>query len=197
MKNQSRPTNTSSNSRPIATLALGLMLVPTAAVAQQRPAELDSYRGVTIAQALDAHAPSAMQAQSNPDAGATSAHSVSSIEVVVMAGSHGNGGIAPALRAYTQLTRPPFTAFSQIDLVSRAQLAFNEQTPASIAIPNNGTIRMTVGPTVRSRRVSVVVTLTLGGRTHQSQYSVLPGEPFFLVHSTGADSALIVRFVPR
>jgi hypothetical protein len=152
------------------------MLVPTAAVAQQRPAELDSYRGVTIAQALDAHASSATQAQSNPDAGATSAHSVSSIEVVVMAGSHGNGGIAPALRA---------------------QLAFNEQTPASIAIPNNGTIRITVGHTVRSRRVSVVVTLTLGGRTHQSQYSVLPGEPFFLVHSTGADSALIVRFVPR
>ena len=97
----------------------------------------------------------------------------------------------------TQLTRAPFTAFSQTEQVSRAQLALSEQTPATIAIPNNGMIRVSLSPTPRGRRVSVVVAITLGGRTHQSQYSVVAGDPFFLVHSTGVDSALIVRFVPR
>jgi hypothetical protein len=195
MKNRSRLTKPSSLSRHIAVLALALS--PTTAAAQRHPHERPMNRAPTIAQALDVRAQGATQAQSGPDAGATSAPAVSSVEVVVMAGSHGNGGIAAALRGFTQLTRPPFTAFSQIDLVSRAQLALNEQTAASVAIPNNGTIRITVGPAVRSRRVSVVVTITLGGRTHQSQYSVIPGDPFFLVHSTGVDSALIVRFVPR
>ena len=184
-----------------AAVATSAALFPTGALAQHRAHDRHGGRAPTIAQALQvqhgASAPDAVPAQTNPDAGTPSAVSVSSIEVIVMAGSHGAGGIAAALRGFAQLTRPPFTAFSQIDLVSRAQLALNEQTPASVAIPNNGTIRVSVGPAVRSRRVSVVVTITLGGRTHQTQYSVIPGDPFFLVHSTGVDSALIVRFVPR
>lgn len=131
------------------------------------------------------------------DAGApVAAVSVSSVEAVVMSGSHGPGGIARELRVYPQLARPPFSAFSQIDLVSQRQLALSESTPATLAIPNNGTIRVVLGAS-RGRRSSVIVTITLGGRTHQSQYSVVPGDPFFLVHSTGVDSALIVRFVPR
>ncbi|MBL8682245.1 MAG: hypothetical protein JNK05_23965 [Myxococcales bacterium] len=132
------------------------------------------------------------------DAGAAAAATatISSVDVVVMAGSHGAGGIARELRAYPQLARPPFSAFSQIDLVSQRQLALTEATPATLPIPNNGTIRVAVGAS-RGRRSSVIVTITLGGRTHQSQYSVVPGDPFFLVHSTGVDSALIVRFVPR
>ena len=146
-----------------------------------------------------AQARSTVPAQVAPDAGvaAPSSAAVSSIEVVVMAGSHGPGGIAAPLRAYTQLARPPFSAFSQIDQVSRAQLALSDQSPATVAIPNNGTLRIALASAARGRRVSIAVTITLGGRTHQSQYSVAPGEPFFLVHSTGVDSALIVRFVPR
>lgn len=136
-------------------------------------------------------------AQGRPalDAGATVA-AINAIEVVVMAGSHGAGGIAPALRSYPQLSRPPFSAFSQIDLVSRAQLSLSEQAPAVVAIPNGGSIRVSLAGGARGRRASVAVTITLGGRTHQTQYSVVPGDPFFLVHSTGVDSALIVRFVP-
>lgn len=197
MKTRFRPTKPSSITRHIAALALAL--TPAMAIGQHRARERGQmHRGPTIAQALQLQTSNgATAAQSNPDAGSASAAAVSSVEVVVMAGSHGSGGIAASLRGYTQLTRPPFTAFSQIDQVSRAQLPLNEQTPASIAIPNNGTIRVSVGTGVRSRRVSVVVTITLGGRTHQSQYSVIPGDPFFLVHSTGVDSALIVRFVPR
>jgi hypothetical protein len=197
MNNRSRPTKTSSFSQHTAAIAIAIALAPATAIAQRRAHEPHMHRGPTIAQALDVYAQGATPAQSSPDAGAASVTAVSSIDVVVMVGSHGNGGIAPALRGFTQLTRPPFTAFSQIDQVSRAQLPLNEQTAASVAIPNNGTIRITVGPAVRSRRVSVVVTITLGGRTHQTQYSVIPGDPFFLVHSTGVDSALIVRFVPR
>jgi|LNFM01.1.fsa_nt_gb hypothetical protein len=134
---------------------------------------------------------------SAPDAGAPRASTgISSIEVVVMAGSHGAGGIAQELRGYSQLSRPPFSAFSQIELVSQRQLPLGEQTPGTIAIPNDGTIRVSLGA-ARGRRSSVLVTITLGGRTHQSQYSVVAGDPFFLVHSTGVDSALIVRFVAR
>lgn len=157
----------------------------------------------SIVASASAHAQvrSTVPAQIAPDAGAPapggSAPTVSSIEVVVMAGSHGPGGIAAPLRAYTQLARPPFSAFSQIDQVSRAQLALGDQSPATVAIPNNGSLRIAVASAARGRRVSIAVTITLGGRTHQSQYSVVPGEPFFLVHSTGVDSALIVRFVPR
>lgn len=158
---------------------------------------------VTLVASSTAHAQarSTVPAQVAPDAGvaapSSAAPAVSSIEVVVMAGSHGPGGIAPSLRAYTQLARPPFSAFSQIDQVSRAQLALSDQSPATVAIPNNGTLRIALASAARGRRVSIAVTITLGGRTHQSQYSVAPGEPFFLVHSTGVDSALIVRFVPR
>jgi hypothetical protein len=156
----------------------------------------------TLAQArgrrnVPEHANPPALAQAAPDAGVTAAASVSVIEVVVMAGSHGAGGIAPAIRAFPQLARPPFSAFSQIDLVSRATPQLSEQTPAVVAIPNNGTIRVSLGPAARARRVSVIVTITLGGRTHQTQYSAVPGDPFFLVHSTGVDSALILRFVPR
>ena len=151
--------------------------------------------------AAHAQARSTVPAQAAHDAGVVApsqvAPAVSAIEVVVMAGSHGPGGIAAPLRAYTQLARPPFSAFSQIDQVSRAQLALSDQSPATVAIPNNGALRIALASAGRGRRVSIAVTITLGGRTHQSQYSVAPGEPFFLVHSTGVDSALIVRFVPR
>ena len=77
-----------------------------------------------------------------------------------------------------------------------ARYTLGEQTPGNFAIPNGGTVRVSLGGS-RGRRSSVLVTITLGGRTHQSQYSVVAGDPFFLVHSTGVDSALIVRFVAR
>jgi hypothetical protein len=167
-----------------ATLCAAMLVQPAAGFAQRRsnaPQPQQSHSG-------DAGA---------PESGGPAASTISSIEVVVMAGSHGAGGIAAALRGFTQLARPPFTAFSQIELVSRAQLALSEATPAAVAIPNNGTIRVSLGAPTRGRRVSVAVSITLGGRTHQTQYSVVPGDPFFLVHSTGVDSALILRFVPR
>jgi hypothetical protein len=165
-----------------ATLCAAMLTQPAAGFAQRRSnAPQQSHTG-------DAGA---------PESSGPAASTISSIEVVVMAGSHGAGGIAAALRGFTQLARPPFTAFSQIELVSRAQLALSEATPAAVAIPNNGTIRVSLGAPTRGRRVSVAVSITLGGRTHQTQYSVVPGDPFFLVHSTGVDSALILRFVPR
>jgi hypothetical protein len=131
----------------------------------------------------------------NPDGGVPT--SLSSIELVVMNGTHEPGGVADSLRGYLQLTRPPFSAFSRIQEVSRGTFALSEGVATSVAIPHRGTVQITPTSSLQGRRVSLAVTITMGGRTHQTQFSAVSGVPFFLAHSTGADSALILRFVPR
>lgn len=149
-------------------------------------------RGHTLAQARA----DAGTAQARADAGVTTpASAVSRVDVIVMVGSNGAGGVAANLRPYAQLTRPPFSAYRQIDRVSQSTLPLSAQTPATLSIPNSGTVQISLDPEPRDGRVTAVVVITLGGRTHRTQFAARAGVPFFLAHSTGVDGALILRFV--
>ncbi len=120
---------------------------------------------------------------------------VTQVHVLVMVGSNGPGGLAANLRSYPQLTRAPFTAYRQIDRVSESTLSLSVTSPATVAIPNNGTVRVTLANEARSSgQFTVAVAITMGGRTHNTQFAARAGVPFFLAHSTGVDGALILRF---
>ncbi|MDP3278313.1 MAG: hypothetical protein Q8Q09_24205 [Deltaproteobacteria bacterium] len=118
------------------------------------------------------------------------------VELTVMSASNGQGGVDPRLQAFPQLTRPPFSAFSKIEFVSQLARPLTGTT-ARFPIPNEGTVTVSQGPNTRGRRLTLVVTIQLGGRSHQTQFSVAPGDPFFLAHSLGADNALVLRFVAQ
>jgi hypothetical protein len=158
----------------------------------RRPALSTLLAAISVATATS-HA----QHRADGGADAAPAPTVPSIELVVMNATHEPGGLDASLRGYTQLTRPPFSAFSRIQEVTRGSHPLSEGVPTRIPLPNGGSVQLlpTAGP--QTSRASIAVTITLGGRTHQAQFSAASSVPFFLAHSTGVDSALILRFVPR
>ncbi len=164
------------------------VLVPQRLRAQPAPRHQQSR----LAQSSDAGR--APVATSTSDAGSTPV-TVTTVEVMVLVGSNGTGGIAANLRALRQLTRPPFSAYHQIDRVSESTHRLSVRTPATVGIPNGGTLQLVLLPEPRGERSVVVVNISLGGRTHQTQFTARPGVPFFLAHSTGVGGALILRFV--
>lgn len=118
------------------------------------------------------------------------------VEVLVLLGSNGPGGIAPGLQNLPQLTRPPFSAYSQITLVSRTTLPLGP-TPHTVALPNGNSAAITSQGRLPNGRYEVTVQLTMSGRTHNIQFSATPGDPFFTARSTGPNSALILGFIVR
>lgn len=118
------------------------------------------------------------------------------IEVLVLQGSNGPGGIAPELRNLPQLARPPFSAYSQITLVSRTTLPLGP-TARSISLPNGNSASVASQGRLPNGRYEVTVQLTIEGRTHNIQFSASPGDPFFTARSTGTNSALILGFIVR
>lgn len=118
------------------------------------------------------------------------------IEVLVLQGSNGTGGIAAGLQNLPQLTRPPFSAYSQIDLVSRTTLPLGTNAQR-VALPDGNSAAITSQGRLPTGRYEVTVQLSMQGRTHNIQFSATPGDPFFTARSTGAHSALILGFIVR
>jgi hypothetical protein len=117
------------------------------------------------------------------------------IEVLVINGASGNSGIGPGLENLPQLTRPPFSAYGTLTLVSRTSLPLGT-APANATLPN-GSAAITSSGRQPNGRYQVNVQLTLNGRTHAMQFAAAPGDPFFTAQTTGPDRALILGFVVR
>jgi hypothetical protein len=121
----------------------------------------------------------------------------SRIEVLVLEGSNGPGGIAPGLQNLRQLSRMPFRAYSQISVVSRTTLPLGAAPAQTVALPNGGNLQVTLSGRQPNGRFAVSVQLTHGGRTHNMDFAATVGDPFFTVRQTGAASALILGFIIR
>jgi hypothetical protein len=155
-------------------LALGVAAVPVLAHAE--PAVLR----------VPVRRPAAQIAAQSPQAAAQ-------IEVLVLEGSNGTGGIAPGVAQLSQLRRPPFSAYPQITLVSRTTLPLGA-APSSVAVPG-GSASLTSEGRGPNGRYTVVVHVTQNGHTHDLRFAASPGDPFFTVRATGADRALILGFI--
>jgi len=134
--------------------------------------------------------------QASPTAGLPRRAASARIDVLVMEGSGGLGGIDPAVRQFPQLARAPFSAYSQIRLVSQSTLALGSQA-ANVPLPGNGNAALSSGGMLPNGRYEVTVALTFSGRTHNLQFSATPGEPFFNVRATSPTAALVLAFVVR
>ena len=120
------------------------------------------------------------RAQSRADAGLSP--TLSSIDLIVMNGTHGPGGLDESLRGYLQLTRPPFSAFSRIQEVSRGTYPLSEGVTTRVPLPHGGTVQITPTTSLSASRVSLAVTISVGGRTHQTQFSAVPTVPLSRIH---------------
>jgi hypothetical protein len=118
------------------------------------------------------------------------------IEVMVIRASNGTGGIATPLRELSQLARPPFSVYTQMELLSRQTLPLGA-TPSQVSLPGGGSAEISSTGPVDHTRYEVTVTIRVGGRTNAAQFSATPGDPFFTVRSTGPANALILGFVVR
>ena len=116
------------------------------------------------------------------------------IEVLLVNGTNGTGGIGPGLENLPQLTRPPFSAYSQLTLVSRSSQTLGT-SPATVSIPNGNSAVITSPGRQANGRYQVNVQLTINGHTHGVQFAAAPGDPFFTAETTGPNSALILGFI--
>lgn len=118
------------------------------------------------------------------------------IEVLVLEASMGAGGVAPSLANLPQLRQPPFSAYSQITVVSRSVLPLSS-TPSTTALPNNSTAGVVLTRRTPDGRYAVGVTFTQGGHVSRVEFVAGAGEPFFTVRSSRPERALILGFVIR
>jgi hypothetical protein len=118
------------------------------------------------------------------------------IEVLVLQGSTGPGGIAAGLENLPQLRRPPFSAYSQISVVSRTSQPLGP-TPSTVPLPSGGHADITLSSRQPNGRFAVNVQVTMAGRTHNVQFAAAVNSPFFTVISHSADSALILGLIVR
>ena len=125
-----------------------------------------------------------------------SAPAAARIEVLVLEATAGAGGIAPSLASLPQLRQPPFSAYSQITVVSRTTLPLSS-TPTSTALPNSSTAGVVLTSRGADGRFTVDVTFTQGGRASRIEFVAGAGEPFFTVRSSRPERALIIGFIVR
>ncbi len=123
---------------------------------------------------------------------AASAH----IEVLVLEATSGPGGVAPSLASLPQLRQPPFSAYTQITVVSRTTLELSS-TPASTSLPNSSTAGVVLTRRTPDGRYAVGVTFTTGGHASRVEFVAGAGEPFFTVRSSRPERALILGFIVR
>jgi len=117
-----------------------------------------------------------------------------SVEVLVIRASPGDGGVGSGLDGLPQLTRPPFSAYGQLDLVSRTTVTVSA-TAANVTLPNGDSVALTLVSRLPNGRYQIAMRLTLGGRVNALEFSASPGAPFFTARSTGGDTALVLGFV--
>ncbi len=123
-------------------------------------------------------------------------HGPPHIEVLVMDASMGDGGVAPEIAQLRHLHQPPFAGYTQISVVSRTILPLSTQE-ATQALPDGGTVGVSLVWHGRKGRYSVDCTLTHAGRTSRIQFVASPGEPFFTVRSGRPDHAQVIGFIVR
>jgi hypothetical protein len=152
--------------------------------------------GLAGAQSQDKHpsAPAARLAQQPGVAPAPAA--TAHVEVLVLEGSAGDAGVASSLSNLRQLRQPPFNTYPQISVLSRTTLSLSA-APATAALPNGGSARVTLAGRSPEGRYTVDVALVQGGQTSNIQFVVGSGEPFFTVRARRPDQALIFGFIVR
>lgn len=118
------------------------------------------------------------------------------VEVIVLEGTAGDGGVAPSLASIPQLRMAPFNAYSRIAVLSRVTLAL-ASAPATAQLPNGGSARVSLAGRASDGRYTVDVAFVQGAQTSTIQFVAGAGEPFFTVRSRRPDRALIFGFIVR
>ncbi len=134
--------------------------------------------------------------QPGPSAPAPAPAAAAHIEVLVLEATTGAGGIAPSLASLPQLRQPPFSAYTQITVVSRETLNLSS-TATTTTLPNNSTAGVVLTSRSADGRFTVGVTFTQGGRASRIEFVAAAGEPFFTVRSSRPERALIIGFIVR
>lgn len=115
------------------------------------------------------------------------------IEVLVIDASTADGGVAQSLSWIPQLRQPPFNAFTQMRLISRATVPLTA-TPSTASLPGNRSATIALASLSPGHRYTVNVTFSTGGNV---QFVAGAGEPFFTVRASRPNRATILGFVVR
>jgi hypothetical protein len=113
------------------------------------------------------------------------------IEVLVLEGTMGDGGVAQSISHLPQLRRFPFAHYTEIELLSRVTLPLGP-TVATTPLPHDGTAGVRLGGRGPEGRYTVDCSFIHNGRTSQIQFVAAPGEPFFTVRSSGGVDGMAV-----
>ncbi len=139
-------------------------------------------------------APLAAHAQNNPPAAPAPAPAAR-VEVLVLEATMGDGGVAGAVSQIPQLRNPPFSAYSQIAVITRTTLPLGASA-SNTPVPG-GAAAITLAGRSPEGRFSVNVAFTQGGATSRIEFVASAGEPFFTVRSSRPDRAVIIGFIVR
>lgn len=116
-------------------------------------------------------------------------------EVLIALGREEPGEIDPALRDHRALTRPPFSAFKSMALLSRPTLSLEPGKDAVIDLPNGRKMRIQVSAVLPNGRFRVKVSIN---RPNQKDYlpemQVIASEddPFFVVGQAHEGGTLVI-----
>lgn len=87
--------------------------------------------------AASSRAPSSRGSASASASGSAAARSAYDLELLIVAGDNGKGGIDPRLAGLAQLKNPPFSAYKSYRLVATKRLPLSD-VPVELALPDGG-----------------------------------------------------------
>jgi len=115
--------------------------------------------------------------------------------VTVVLAKEEAGAVDPSLRSMSALSRPPFSAYRSMAVLSRQQLNLHTSQPVNVDLPNGRRLQVELQRVMPDGRFRVRVSINRPG--HQDYLPLLtvvaaPGDPFFVAGQGYSGGTLII-----
>lgn len=115
--------------------------------------------------------------------------------VMVILASEEPGEIAPALREIPALSRPPFSAFRSMRVLSEPSVTLRRGEHQDIGLPNGRRLRLHLATRTPDGRFRMRVSINRPGETDYlpvAQIVAAPGDPFFVAGQAHEGGTLVL-----
>jgi hypothetical protein len=105
-------------------------------------------------------------------------------------------GIDPQVGDPTALKKPPFSAYNSYSFLSRSTSTISKQTPASIALPNGGTLQPSLKDSLPGNQFRIAATLKQpggAGFAPLAEVTATAGAPLFVAGPGFQGGILVFR----
>jgi hypothetical protein len=118
-----------------------------------------------------------------------------SAEVMVLHATNAGGGIDGRIGNLAQLKKPPFSAFDTYKLLTQSRTPLTQSTESPSALPDGGSVRMTLKQAVAPGRRKIAVTIHKPDGSvflPLAEFTMGTGEPFFVAGYRHKNGILVI-----